>query len=173
MRTRQLQCVETPRDSLGVSNTNLTLFLIYFAILLLPHPHLPNTQTYTPGRYLKQKATFVDYHIIIIIITIIIISLSLSLSVWGGRMVRWCWINFRCRGVLLIWIIVGQGPTALAAGAGGGCLDIFLSSIISLFFLAFSLWETAGHRLKYCLKETLSQKQPTNRPTISLSIIII
>ena len=26
------------------------------------------------------------------------------------------------------------GPTALAVGAGGGCLDIFLSSIISLFF---------------------------------------
>ena len=25
-----------------------------------------------------------------------------------------------------IWIIVGQGPTALAVGAGGGCLDIFI-----------------------------------------------
>ena len=24
-----------------------------------------------------------------------------------------------------IWIIVGQGPTALVVGAGGGCLDIF------------------------------------------------
>ena len=24
-----------------------------------------------------------------------------------------------------IWITVGQGPTALAVGAGGGCLDIF------------------------------------------------
>ena len=24
-----------------------------------------------------------------------------------------------------IWIIVGQGLTALAVGAGGGCLDIF------------------------------------------------
>ena len=35
-----------------------------------------------------------------------------------------------------IWIIVGQGPTALAVGAGGGCLDIFfLSSILSLLFL--------------------------------------
>ena len=28
-------------------------------------------------------------------------------------------------GVLLIWIRVGQGLTALAVGAGGGCLDIF------------------------------------------------
>ena len=34
-----------------------------------------------------------------------------------------------------IWIIVGQEPTALAVGAGGSCLDIFLSSIISLFLL--------------------------------------
>ena len=24
-----------------------------------------------------------------------------------------------------IWIIIGQGPTALAVGAGGGCLEIF------------------------------------------------
>ena len=24
-----------------------------------------------------------------------------------------------------IWITVGQGPTALVVGAGGGCLDIF------------------------------------------------
>ena len=27
--------------------------------------------------------------------------------------------NFQCRGVLLLWIGVGQGPTALAVGAGG------------------------------------------------------
>ena len=43
----------------------------------------------------------------------------------GGRVVRWSWVNFQCRGVLLVWIRVGQGPTALAVGAGGGCLDIF------------------------------------------------
>ena len=54
-------------------------------------------------------------------------------------MVRRCWVNFQCRGVLLISIIVGQGPIALAVGAGGGCLDIFLlSSISSLFFLPLS-----------------------------------
>ena len=35
-----------------------------------------------------------------------------------------------------IWMIVGQGPTALAAGAGGGCLDIF--TLIYLFS-SFSL----------------------------------
>ena len=51
----------------------------------------------------------------------------------GGRVVRWCWVNFQCRGEPLIWLIVGQGPFALAVGAG--CLDIFLSSIFFLFFL--------------------------------------
>ena len=52
--------------------------------------------------------------------------------------------------VLLIWIIVGHGPTVLAVGADGSCLDIFLSSVISLFSLplSLSLWETARCRLK-------------------------
>ena len=34
-----------------------------------------------------------------------------------------------------IWITVGQGPTELVVGAGGGCLDILLSSILFLLFL--------------------------------------
>ena len=34
-----------------------------------------------------------------------------------------------------ILITVGQGPIALAVGAGGGGLDILLSSIFSLLFL--------------------------------------
>ena len=50
-------------------------------------------------------------------------------------MVRRCWVNFQCRGVLLIWLVIGKGPIALAVGAGGGGLDIFLSSVVSLFFL--------------------------------------
>ena len=41
-----------------------------------------------------------------------------------------------------IGIIVGQGPTALAVGAGGGCLDI-LSLVYHFSFLTPSLWETA------------------------------
>ena len=40
-----------------------------------------------------------------------------------------------------ILIIVGQGPTALAVGAGGGCL---MSTLIYPFSsLSPSLWETA------------------------------
>ena len=54
-----------------------------------------------------------------------------------------------------IWIIVGQGPTALAEDAGGGCLDIF-SLVYHFSFLTPSVWETARYRLKYCLKGPLS-----------------
>ena len=57
---------------------------------------------------------------------------------------------------------VGQGPTALAVGAGGGCLDIFTLNY-PFSPLSPSLWETARYRLKYCLKGPLNPKQPTNR----------
>ena len=62
-----------------------------------------------------------------------------------------------------IWIIVGQGPTALAVGADGGYLDIF-TLIYPFFPLSPSPWETARYRLKYCLKRPLNPK-PTNQPT--------
>ena len=77
-------------------------------------------------------------------------------------MVPWSWINCQVRGVLLVWIRVGQGPTALAVGAGGGCLDIF-TLIYPFSFLSPSLWETTRYRLKYCLKGSLSSKT-TNQP---------
>ena len=77
-------------------------------------------------------------------------------------MEQWCWVIFQCRGVLLIWCIVGQGPTALTVGAGGGCLDIF-SLICHFSLLSPSLWETARYGLKYCLKGPLNPKQPTNQ----------
>ena len=75
-------------------------------------------------------------------------------------MVRRCWVNFQCRGVLPIWIRVGQGPTALVVGAGGWLFDIF-SLVYHFSVLSPSLWETARYRLKYCLKGPLSPKQPT------------
>ena len=64
---------------------------------------------------------------------------AVPLDLRGGRVVQWCWVNFQCRGVLLIWIRVGQGPTALAVGVGGVVWTFFLSSIFSLFFLPDSL----------------------------------
>ena len=61
---------------------------------------------------------------------------SLITKGWSGG-ARY-WVNFQCRGVLLIWIIVGKGPIAIAVCAGGGCLDFF--SLIYLFsFLSPSL----------------------------------
>ena len=41
--------------------------------------------------------------------------------------------NFQGLGVLLIWVLLGKGPTVLAVGAAGGCLKISPSPIISLF----------------------------------------
>ena len=35
-----------------------------------------------------------------------------------------------------IWITVGQGPTALVVGAGGGCLDV--CTLIYPFLFSFS-----------------------------------
>ena len=87
-----------------------------------------------------------------------------SFNFGGGRVVQWCWVNFQCRGVLLIWIIVGQGPNGLAVGVGGGCFDSF-SLVCHFFLLSVSLWETARYRLKYCLKGPLSPK-PTNQPNL-------
>ena len=62
-----------------------------------------------------------------------------------------------------ILITVGQGPTALAVGAGGGCLDIF-----TLIYSFSSL--SARYRLKYCLKGPLNPKQPTNQPFIKMTL---
>ena len=37
-------------------------------------------------------------------------------SGWLGRAMVLC--SFQCRGVMLLWHMVGQGPALLAAGAG-------------------------------------------------------
>ena len=63
-----------------------------------------------------------------------------------------------------ILIAVGQGPIALAVGAGGGGLDIF-----TLIYPFSSFWETARYRLKYCLKGPLNPKQPTNHPLLIIN----
>ena len=74
------------------------------------------------------------------------------------------------------WMIVGQGPIALAVGAGGGCLDIF-TLLCPFSPLSPSLWETARYRLKYCFKGSLHQnKQPTDqssRPQITEALVVL
>ena len=70
-------------------------------------------------------------------------------------------VNFQCRGVLLIWLRVGQGPTALAVGADGICLDIsFLSS--------FSLSLEDGPIETEILSQRTVQPKTTNQPKISI-----
>ena len=44
--------------------------------------------------------------------------------------------NLSVPGRPTIWVTVGQGPIALAVGAGGGCLDIFT---LIYHFSSFSL----------------------------------
>ena len=43
--------------------------------------------------------------------------------------------NFRCHGVLLLWIKVEQGPTVVTVGEGGNGLAILYLSIFVLYFL--------------------------------------
>ena len=74
--------------------------------------------------------------------------------------------NVQCQGVILIWIKVGQGPTMFAVDAGGGCLDIFLSSVISSF-CSLSL----GYDPIYT--EILSQRAVKSKTTNQLNPMIV
>ena len=47
--------------------------------------------------------------------------------------------KFSVLGRPTIWITVGQGPTALAVGAGGGCLDMFYYHLSFLSSSSISL----------------------------------
>ena len=69
--------------------------------------------------------------------------------------------NIPVPGRPTIWMIVGQGPIALAVGAGGVVWTLLLSSLSLFSSLSPSLWETARYRLKYCFKGLLNPKQPT------------
>ena len=76
------------------------------------------------------------------------IDISFLIKGWsGGAMVLG---KLPMPGRPTILITVGQGPIALAEGAGGGGLDFLLSSILSL--LSPSLWETARYRLNIVSK---------------------
>ena len=74
-------------------------------------------------------------------------------------------------GRLTIWIIVGQGPIALAVGAGAGCLDVF--TLLYLFSpLTLSLWVSARYRLKYS-KGRLTQNNQPNSLSLSLCLMFL
>ena len=62
-----------------------------------------------------------------------------------------------------IGITVGQGPTALAVGAGGGCLDIFFSHLY--FLSSFSLSVGDGLIKTEILSQRAVKPKTTNQPT--------
>ena len=80
-------------------------------------------------------------------------------------MEQWCWVDFQCRGVLLIWIVVGQGPTVLAVGTGGGLFGHFFSGLLFLSSYSLSLGDCPIQT------EILSQRavkpKSTNQATVS------
>ena len=58
-----------------------------------------------------------------------------------------------------IWMIVGQGPVALAVSVGGRLFGFFFTLLYHFSHLSPSLWETAQYRMKYCFKGPLNPKQ--------------
>ena len=64
-----------------------------------------------------------------------------------------------------VWMKVGQGPIALAVGAGGGGRHLDMFTLLYLFSsLSPPLWKTARYKLKYCLKGLLNPQQPQPHP---------
>ena len=78
----------------------------------------------------------------------------------GGRVERRCWVNFQCRGVLLVWMIVGQGPIALAVGTGWGLFGHFFPHLSFLF----SFWGWSGGAM------VLGKLPVPGRPTILITV---
>ena len=62
-------------------------------------------------------------------------------------------------------MIARHGPTALAVGAGGGCLDIFFSSIVSLLFPPLSQGD--GPIYTEILSQRAVKPRSTKQPTFS------
>ena len=80
----------------------------------------------------------------------------------GGRVVRWSWVNFQCRGVLQFGC--SRARAYCACNRCGWGLFGHFTLLYPFSPLSPSLWETARYRLKYCLKGPLNPKQPTNQP---------
>ena len=87
---------------------------------------------------------------------------GISTPVWGwsgGAMVR---VNFQYQGVLLIWKMVGQGPTALAECAVGAVWTFF--SHLS-FLSSFSLSLGGGPTETEVLSQRAVKRKTANQPS--------
>ena len=47
--------------------------------------------------------------------------------------------SLECRDILIIWIIIDQGPTVFAVSVGGNSSDILFSRLSYLFSFSLSL----------------------------------
>ena len=83
-------------------------------------------------------------------------------AVGGGRVLRWYWVNFQCRVVLLVWILVRARACCACRRWVSGLFGHFFSRLSFLFLLLLS-WGTTRYRLKYCLKGPLNPYQSTNQ----------
>ena len=93
------------------------------------------------NKVMLVRENFLWYLFCLIIISIYWRHLNLAVFFFsggwsGGAMVLG---KLPVPGRPTVWIIVGQGPTALAGGADGGCLDIFFSRLSFLFSYSLSL----------------------------------
>ena len=70
--------------------------------------------------------------------------------------------NLPVSGRPTIWMVVVQGPTTLAVGAGGGCLDIF---ILIHPFSSVSLSLGEGPIQTEILSQRAVKPKTTNQPT--------
>ena len=79
-------------------------------------------------------------------------------------MVRWCWVKFQCRGSLLIWFKVGQGPTAFV-----GCF-VFNGPLRQYFSLYRAVYQRGRKKREVIVESKSVQTTPTrtyckhNRP---------
>ena len=67
-----------------------------------------------------------------------------------------------------IWMIVGQGPTAFAVGAGRGCLDIFT---LVYPFSPFSLSLGDGPIWTEILSQRAVKPKTTDQPTLLHNVV--
>ena len=108
--------------------------------------------------------TMLYLSLVIFFLSLIVYLFFLSFWGWsGGAMVLG---KIPVPGRPTIWMTEGQGPIALAVGAGGGCLDIFTLAILSLLFLPLCLVD--GPIWTEILSQRAAQPKTTNQQ-ISLS----
>ena len=123
------------------------LFMLYVSINFAPKSSINSLNTLCLT-FCYIKASEIKFYLVI--------------KGWsGGAMVQG---KFQVPGRPTIWILVGQGPSALAVDAGGGCLDIFFSRL-SLFF-SFSVSLGDGLIQTEILSQRAVMSKTTNQPII-------